>query len=1187
MPGSGKCLPPCPERRYPGSLVSQKGAAVRRHLAAVMFTDLVGYTALIRRDESAGRSARRLHRDAVEGALSRYDGTLLQYFGDGSLCVFGSAVQAARSALQIQQDFLNHEDVTLRIGIDLGDIAYDEQGAFGNAVNVAARLEALCPPGGVLISSKVRVELGSHPDLPVTPLGSVRLKNVDEPVPVFAVSAEGLRVPDPGALTTLGPVLVRGGEEDDPSRVVAEAMGGRLRRPGALRTRFPVTEDETLGRLPLVGRDGLLAGLTDFAASVERDGSGRAMFLSGARGAGKTRVLAELAGDLVDRGWLLVSGRSYPTETGVPFAPFSNAFEIALAGVPRRDLAGLVPHAQRQLATIVPSFASGVAERASPGNGGEARTQLFWAVSQLIGSLSRHRPLLLVFEDLQWADSSSIDLLHFLVRQAPRYPLAVMGTFCEAEVDPDGPLADTLHSLGGLSLAVTRTLGPLDGSTVEALVQRAFGVAPGVAEGFVGRLLRRTGGNPFFVEATLRSLLQSGHLRPAGGRWLGWETQDLPLPRTVRESIRIRMRPLSSEARSLAEFAAVMGGRVSHQALLAVSGGDSAHVLTGIRELINQGVLTESEDGGEVFYDFSHPLLPETIEGEIPLAEARTVHARIGSALELMYGDTAQAHSDELAYHFSRAVDEVEGEKALRYLAAAGLRALERYAFGEAVRYLEAALDLQVGASTPAGAGAPGVPSRLVLLKALAKACLGKGDHREARVRWREALQHGERAVDAAAVSGLHRRLALSLFSSGDMAGAWSEFDEALTAAKASGDDRAEATVLIARGVSLQHVGRSREAEEDVNRALQLAQRMADTGLVVRAERGLLLIRMWKGDFRETQQGGERLRVLADQVGNRVLAFWSEWTLAATSGLRGDTADLHSRIGELERIAEELNAPALHLWAAELSLEERCSSGDWELGVGLGEQAAALARSLEMHSVLPRLLVWLSLIYIGKGDLARAGELVEEAWTTSGAERVPDQGATFNIHTVVPAYIGRTAYFLAMEDWDRAIEFGRAGLAIVEGAGYVVWAVHRLLPLVIEAHLYSGRLAEAEALGRRLTEVGEAMDHKLARAWGEAGQGLVAWLKGDVVEGTAIMTRAAEMLEEIPLVFDAARLRRQVAGRLWDLGRAEEAVAELTRVHQVFSTLGADRELEKTLGQFAEMGAQPPTEEVEAEGPLG
>lgn len=1151
---------------------------MRRHLAAVMFTDLVGYTALIRRDESAGRDARRLHREAVEGALSRHGGTLLQYFGDGSLSVFDSALEAARSALRIQQDFLSHQDVTLRIGIDLGDIAYDEQGAFGDAVNVAARLEALCPPGGVMISSKVRVELGSHPDLPVTSLGPVRLKNVDVPISVFALSAEGLRVPDPGALTALGPGSAGSGEEDDPSKVVAEVMVDRLRRPGILRTRFPVTEDETLGRLPLVGRDDLIAGLTEFAASVERNGSGRSMFLSGARGVGKTRVLAELARDLSERGWLLVSGRCYPTETGVPFAPFTNALEAALAGVPGPALASLVPQGRQQLATIVPSLASGAGDGASPGGDGEARTQLFWAVSQLIGSLSGHRPLLMVLEDLQWADSSSTDLLHFLVRQAPRYPLAVMGTFCPEEVTPDGPLADTLHSLEGMSLAVTRTLDPLESGTVEELVQRAFGVAPGVAEEFVGRLLRRTGGNPFFVEATLRSLLQSGHLRTAGRRWLGWETQDLPIPKTVRESIRMRLSRLSSEARSLAEFAAVMGGRVPHRALLAVSAQDSAQVLAGVRELISHGVLTESEDGGEVCYDFSHPLVPETIEGELPLAEARAMHGRIGSALEVMYGTAAQAHSDELAYHFSRALEAVEGEKALRYLAAAGVRALDRHAFGEAVRYLETALDLQEDGPVPAGASAPEVPGRLELLKALAKARLGKGDHREARLRWREAIQLAERSEDAAARSGLHRRLALSLFSTGDIAGAWSEFDEALTAAKAAADDRAEAAVLIARGVSLQHVGRSGEAEEDVNRALQLAKGLGDTGLVVRAERGLLLIRMWKGDFRGTRQGGERLRALADKVGNRVLAFWSEWTLAATSGLRGDTADLHARIDELEALAEALNSPALHLWAAELSLEARCSSGDWELGVGLGEQAVALARSLEMHSVLPRLLVWLSLIYIGKGDLARAEELVEEAWSTSGAERVPNQGATFNIHTVVPAYIGRTAYFLAVEDWDRAIEVGRAGLDIVEGAGYVVWAAHRLLPLVIEAHLYSGRLAEAETLARRLTEVGDRMDHKLARAWGAAGQGLVAWLKGDVVEGTAIMTRAAEMLEGIPLVFDAARLRRQVAGRLWDLGRAEEAVAELTRVHSVFSALGAEAELQKTLGQFAEMGASPPTE---------
>jgi tetratricopeptide (TPR) repeat protein len=333
---------------------------------------------------------------------------------------------------------------------------------------------------------------------------------------------------------------------------------------------------------------------------------------------------------------------------------------------------------------------------------------------------------------------------------------------------------------------------------------------------------------------------------------------------------------------------------------------------------------------------------------------------------------------------------------------------------------------------------------------------------------------------------------------------------------------------------------------------------------------------MWNGDFEGSREVGERLRAVADRIGNPVLAFWSEWTLAATSGLRGDTRDLHRRVEDLERIAESVHSPSLHLWAAELALEERYSAGEWEEGIGLGEQAVALARSLEIHSVLPRLLVWLSLIYIGRGDLDRAGELVDEAWETSGADGATGEGAVLNVHTVVPAHIGRTAYHLAREEWGRAIEIGRRGLAVVEEAGYVVWAVHRLLPLLTEAHLYAGNLAEAEALGRRLKAFGEATDHRLARAWGTAGEGIVSWLKGDVEAGTLVMIRAAGMLEEIPLLFDAARVRRQVAGRLFDMGRREAALAELTRVHGIFTSLGAQLELRKTLGQFAEMEAAPP-----------
>ena len=184
-----------------------------RHLAAVMFTDMVDYTKLIATDEKAGLAARKRHRDALEAALSHSNGKLIQYFGDGSLSIFPSAVVGVTAAVDVQRGLSSAPRLPVRIGLHVGDIAYDEQGAYGDAVNVASRIERIAVPGGIMISRKVVDEIRNHPELPTVRLGTVDLKNVREPVEVYAVFTEGVEAPRPIVLAGAG----HGSREERPS----------------------------------------------------------------------------------------------------------------------------------------------------------------------------------------------------------------------------------------------------------------------------------------------------------------------------------------------------------------------------------------------------------------------------------------------------------------------------------------------------------------------------------------------------------------------------------------------------------------------------------------------------------------------------------------------------------------------------------------------------------------------------------------------------------------------------------------------------------------------------------------------------------------------------------------------------------------------------------------------------------
>src|SRR5688572_27967500 len=160
-----------------------------------MFTDIVGYTTIVSEDEARARRTRAALSSALGDILTSRGGTLVQSFGDGTLSVFSSAGEAALAASEIQARSSHEAGVDLRIGLHLGEISWDAEGAYGDAVNVAARLQAIGTPGSVLLSEEVSRQLKNRRDVPCVELGQVRLKNVEDPVRVFALALAGLRQP--------------------------------------------------------------------------------------------------------------------------------------------------------------------------------------------------------------------------------------------------------------------------------------------------------------------------------------------------------------------------------------------------------------------------------------------------------------------------------------------------------------------------------------------------------------------------------------------------------------------------------------------------------------------------------------------------------------------------------------------------------------------------------------------------------------------------------------------------------------------------------------------------------------------------------------------------------------------------------------------------------------------------------
>jgi DNA-binding CsgD family transcriptional regulator len=934
--------------------------------------------------------------------------------------------------------------------------------------------------------------------------------------------------------------------------------------------------------LPVVGREDVQEELLSSLQSA-LEGRGRTLLLTGERGAGKTHLCRYLASEAERRGFSVAVGSAYRAEAGVPYSLLSDALLPLLRAQPPEALTVLTRGGAHELAHLFPGLASPQGLSASAESEGftETRMRVLWTLVELLRGMSDRQPLCLILEDLQWADPSSLEMIHFLARHLTDHrAVLLLSRDIQGTSEHDG-LAEMERSLLSRGFAVEINLLPFTREETGILLQKAFGIEKDVAPEFTDHLHQWTQGNPFFLEETLKSLIRSGSLYRKGETWLGWETREMELPRTVREAILDRLGELPQGARALADLAAILGVRAPFSLLQTLSPLPETELLGHLELLVEREVLTERMGEGGVVYDFRQPLVRETLLKEMGLARAQILHGRVAKILEEAPESRAPGHRTLLAYHHLQAAGK-ETPGAILHLTLAGRDALERFGNAEAARYLRAAL---TSMDRREAHGEPPVEvegGRRKVLEDLARALSRMGEYAEAIPLWDEAraLAENEGAPDDAAEC--RRRIGIIKSYHGDPAGAVDEFDAVLSSSFDGLSPHILARTRLRRGVALEELGRLEEARAELESVLAMAEELQEPVVLAQAHRALVLLHIWTGHPDRVRAHADRAMELAKSSGALSVEFWTHWGLAVLEGLLGNTEVMAGHVRESNRVARELRSPVLGLRSAELAIEQAAARGHWDSGIIIGEETIALARSLSQNTILPRVLVWTSLIYLSRGEIDLARPLIEEAWKVSGA----GGGDEANVHAEIPAYIGKGYLALAEGDTEEAIRIGRAALEIADRVGYGLWAIHRLVPLLAEAYLWKGDLEGARSMGDRLRRGSSGIQHKLGLAWGQTCDALVTWLEGDPEEGARLMEEAAQALEDVPMIGDAARLRRLKAGRLADLGDRKGALEELGKVHEIFLRLGAEIELEKTRGMFRELDARPPRRAPLGEGEL-
>ncbi|MEW5716986.1 MAG: AAA family ATPase, partial [Chloroflexota bacterium] len=445
-------------------------------------------------------------------------------------------------------------------------------------------------------------------------------------------------------------------------------------------------EDARAAQIPLVGRADERAQLIAHVEALGA-GSGGIVLLEGEAGVGKTRLLQEIARDAAWRGAQVLWGRCNDLEAASPYAPMIDALAQGLSPLRAEQLRGLLdPIWLQVLAPLLPNLAAAPSAPAAL-EPTPARARLIEAFAQLIAAWAHITPLVLMVEDLHWADDDTLDLLAPLARRLREERALLVGTYRGEDARVQPALWDKLQALDRAGLRSRLELKRLDATATSELIRRALGLAH-AAPRFEDRLYHETAGNPLFVLETLRTLYDEGLLAPvADGQWrTPWDetTRDyaeMPLPPAVERVIARRATQLSAHAQHVLRAAAILGSDLNFALVSRVGELASRPALDALSELVRRRFLEETPDA----YRFTHDKVRQVIYAAIAEPERREWHRRAGAALEKSRPDATPA----LAFHFFVGQ---EWARAARYGRQAGDQAARVYAQRDAANHYTRAL---------------------------------------------------------------------------------------------------------------------------------------------------------------------------------------------------------------------------------------------------------------------------------------------------------------------------------------------------------------------------------------------------------------------------------------------------------------------------------------------------------------
>lgn len=902
---------------------------------------------------------------------------------------------------------------------------------------------------------------------------------------------------------------------------------------------------------------GLLREAADKAVRSE----GGLVFLYGEAGIGKTRLTRELGAYARLRGMKVLYGRCpalFRMDGVPPYILWKEVIKDYLEVCTPEQLYRVIGFYPSEVSKLVPEIKQrlGAIPQSLPLSPEQERDRLFEAVSQFVINISKEAPLLVVLDDLQWTDPSSLLLLHYLARGVYREPLLLLGAYRDTDIDEMHPLSPVLAELNRERLLQSAQLKRMSFNDVLEMIKQTL-EQDDVPREFCELVYEKTRGNPFFVEEVLKSLMEEEVIYREENKWKIREVSRIEFPKTVKSVIKKRISRLDDECQNVLTMASFVGNDFTFEALCVVTGIEENKLLELIEKMLKTGLVKERVIRGEDMYCFADIIVRDVVHEEVSHLRHKKLHSVVGSALEKVYAKKIDEHLGELAYHFLEGGDK---EKALDYFSKAGEKAQKVYAHNEAFSYLKHALELLEEKED-------NIEQRAHILERLGDLKTWTGESDASMEYLNRSLTLWNQLRDKKNIAKLHAKMAFGFWL---VLGNRDKASEHHHMALEILEKEPESVELASLYEDISHVfwrtGKSAEALSWTQKAFELAERLGDSEVLTRCYSNLGVLSMKSGEFEQASkyyEQGLKMALESNFVGHAITLYNNLCNLYFVTG---EFQKLFETAQKGSELAKKVGSPYGLQWLGAMLGASYGYMGELQKSISIFEDVLALAKRTKHTVQISGAMSALGICYLYLGEWDKSLQYLMEALD------ITKKIGEYQFSGQATYFLGEL--FMEMEDYVEAEKYFNENNSIYEKAGDKDTQLTDSFTALSRLYLKTGEIEKAKELIEKTYEHATKTKNRLTIAYAEMLKGMLFREQKNWEQSIEYFEKSLQGYKSLNAqkwyVFQFAELLYEY-GLMYlnrnEEGDKEKAYALLNQALEIYQKTDAKKKIEKIIAK--------------------